>query len=89
MITIHVTQTHLDKGEEKNCYTCPVALAIQDIVKDDVLVEVDYNKVLLNKQIWTLPQIVKEHIESIDYGHYIVLPFSFELSLPECLLKCK
>ena len=30
MLTINVTQDHIDKGDMSNCDTCPIALAIMD-----------------------------------------------------------
>lgn len=88
MITINVSQEHIDKGKRINSVLCPVALAIVDTIKDEyVFVSAGYNGVVIFKgnieecKTYNIPSYVKDYMLEFDHGHKIK-PFSFTLNYP-------
>jgi hypothetical protein len=85
-IKLRVTEDHLINGVRQNCGLCPVALAIGEIVMEDV-------------RIWVLPSSITLLMgydlhkiwNSIEMGRYIsdidqsvdVEPREFEVEIPE------
>ena len=80
---IQVKQEHIDNGYEGNCYRCPIALAIKDVVKDSAEVIVGINMVtfVAGKYFPPIPlsQEVENFIIQFDNGVKDLMPFSFEL----------
>jgi hypothetical protein len=88
---INITQKHIDAGEECNCYSCPIALAISEIFPNKEIGIVCYDSFLpqkytleiteqYNKKQYILPSIANDFINSFD-SSIDVEPFSFELEI--------
>lgn len=81
MVTIEVTQRHIDEGEVGDCSLCPVARGTQDafpgfkIVVGDDDIFIDEEGVGLN---YATPSIVRDFISDFDNGR-LVHPFTFTL----------
>ena len=94
MITVDVTQEYIDKGCRGGAGSCPVARAINAILKDSCSAYVSDNQFVLHDKVKSiasqeerpLPSIVTEFIKDFD-NDYIVKPFQFELDIPEQYLK--
>lgn len=90
MLTIYVTQDDIDKGTRGDGASCPVAIAIErrcpgmvDVEVDDGSIEIDGDADDFYYHL-TPPAITGEFIRRFDeQGPSGVLPFSFELDLPE------
>lgn len=77
-MTIHVTEEHIRKGRRHSCSSCPIALALSEIV--DSGVEVHEDHVVLPQTVEYLPFEAKLFIAKFDEAE-LVEPFSFELDL--------
>lgn len=98
-IKIDVLPGDILAGEANDCECCPIAMAINRVLKDKYFVKVYcpsarlYEKCLSNKvgyrYIYTLspPEAVRSFIKQFDISDGVVgSPFSFELDIPhECL----
>ena len=92
MLTINVTQDHIEKGEKEHWYTCPVALAFIDagvmyVEVHGFRAEVEFPQGSEGESIrnlctssYVLPYSVGEWIGRFDLGEF-VKPFTFDLSL--------
>ncbi|MCI0537687.1 MAG: hypothetical protein L0Z50_20935 [Verrucomicrobiales bacterium] len=86
---IEVTQNDIDKGCEKDCLKCPVALAINRVLRKPYVCYVDIPLIRIRKgrsldfvcEILT-PEVAIDFIRAFDPGRD-VSPFSFDLSIPE------
>src|SRR5690554_2548277 len=92
MVKIEVKQEHIDEGTEQSCFSCPIALAIADLLKEDFyarvfsLIEIRRER---NHEILYSDKAsseMNEFMNMFDRG-YPVKPFSFELDIPTELLK--
>ena len=92
MVTIYVEQWHIDKGKPAECGSCPVALAVKDVLRESFLVNVGMCTVAVftddGSQSWgdDLPEVANRFIDRFDLGMR-VSPFSFELPIPEEFLR--
>ena len=84
---INVTQEHINQGWRKSCRRCPVALAIQEVIRDKVIIVSQRIYIYKDKEAYDLskwelileyPAIVKTFIDTFDDGG-LVEPFSFEI----------
>lgn len=77
-MTIHVTQADIQGGEPRNCYKCPVAMALLRHTGRKVLVSplriADGDKIIVT------PPALGNWIANYDQD-YTVKPFSFELDI--------
>lgn len=97
--TINVTDEHIKKGARSSCSCCPIALAVNELLKDNFRVRIGASQY----SIW--PQYIAiadkdgaafrdyyinnrclGFIHMFDLG-YPVKPFSFQLEIPEEFLK--
>ena len=94
-MTIEVAQRHIDEGYRRNCWKCPISLAILDRVRAGVRVavssfRVDFMNDSFEDQLeppgsLVLPNEVRWFV--MDYDHNLpVKPFSFELDIPKEVL---
>lgn len=90
MTTINVKQHHIDKGWLCECRDCPIAQAVNEVLKQDHYAEVNRQNIAicnnLNSIILESPTSVSKFVEEFDNGLH-VSPFSFELDLPVEVLK--
>lgn len=89
---IEVTETDIKEGIIKDCKRCPIANAISKAISDGIVVKVRYTMVdfmtIEGRRYWRkLPELATKFISDYDLG-YPVVPFTFDLNLPEELLKC-
>ena len=92
---IEVTQTHIETGVSQ-CNKCPVALAILDVLVDEIEVQVSDLEIRLISRPRLFggntlfaaepPDSVCCFIHSFDGDGVGADPFSFELNIPEILL---
>jgi hypothetical protein len=84
-VTITVTQDHINKGVKQDCWSCPIALAIQDAMPGVICAEV-LNPDLGFATIFgddgdcgeaLLPDPARHFIAEFDNGQ-TVHPFAFE-----------
>lgn len=85
LVTIEVTQEHIDRGARKYCGGCPVALAIAEKVADGVDVRVGGYWVSCQRGDGVsasdiIPGPIQSFIERFDNGAS-VSPLTFELEL--------
>ena len=86
-VEVKVTQSDIDNGVKNNCYSCPIALAIDRVVgRFHVSVNALSAKVGLWEGWWNTSSQQSRFIESYDKG-YRVEPFSFTLDIPERYLR--
>lgn len=81
---INVTQKHIDNGCRHKCGSCPIALAIKDVVPYFYDIRVGTMAVSLDsswEEFFELPAYAKEFVHSFDSGDKVI-PFSFEIDLP-------
>ena len=78
---IEVTAEDIKKGEQGNCWRCPIALAlIRAFRTDDVAAPGPYARI--NHERLDLPNEVRRFIDDFDNGDE-VSPFTFELPIKE------
>lgn len=90
MTKVEVTRKHINEGVQRNCNSCPIALAIKGVVKDDVDVSVGWLKMALSlgnydRELWS-PTEAMQFARRYDNGHD-VHPITLELDIPERFLK--
>lgn len=79
-LTVSVEQRHIEKGQRRNCYFCPIALAIQEQVNAQI-VEVNCRYVKINHVIKRiLPKIASDFIQNFDHKADAVTPFTFKIN---------
>lgn len=93
-MTINVTQKHIDQGEMVSADCCPIALAVKEKVNIqiyDVYVGNHYVRVQgLGFREIAMPEEAKRFVRSFDNNFGVgAKPFSFELDLPQEILKVK
>ncbi len=76
---ITVTQEHIEKGDKCSDWSCPIALAINDIDKF-WNVSVGDNEIVLNETSYTAPPTVTSFVQRFD-GGLTVAPFEFVLAV--------
>lgn len=84
MTTIEVTTADILQGKKDDCRSCPIALAVQRVVK--CLVEVVYRQISLDGMHLELPEEANGFIFDFDMGH-AVGPFKFDLDIPQEFLR--
>lgn len=102
IVTVNVTQEHIDRARKQlsrfdslRCTDCPVALALDDMLQAPYRARVYQGSFsILSRDLeWTyqvdnepLPDSVQTKIAAFD-GQNKMQPFSFELSLPDHVVK--
>jgi hypothetical protein len=91
MVIIEVTQKHIDKGGRREAGSCPVSLAINDVLADGVYVRVVANAYLFKMGILEITSVrldenTKQFIIRFDEGES-VQPFSMEVEISNAFLK--
>jgi len=89
-MTITVTQDDIDKGLSHSCTRCPIALAIARVIKhpfvgsvtNDVLYIVILDIRHFDCEI-DLPKVAKIFVCAFDTIPNTVIPFEFDLNIPE------
>ena len=76
MITIKLTQHHIDRGVRLSRFDCPISLALGDLGFSEILVDVDF--IWFDGWSHKTPTMVAEWIIAFDAGKE-VRPFEFEL----------
>lgn len=82
-LTVHVTQSHIDRGVRCKCRSCPIALALQEQHPRDDEREwaTDGNEVFTGyKPVAILPPFARRFVDWFDLGRPVA-PFTFELEL--------
>lgn len=95
MTRVEVKREHIDRGEPRSCRYCAVTKAIEDIVKNDVVVATDFKKVRLlrNKRLdLHLPVEARQFISlyddcETDEDKAKVEPIAFDLDIPAEFLR--
>jgi len=94
---IQVLQSHIDSGNHGNCRSCPIALAVKDVIREGITPVVSVTRIGLLvdggiplEYAWesSLPKIATSFIVRFD-ASYEVKPFSFEIDIPSAHLKEK
>lgn len=75
-LTIHVTQADIDLGQARDCYGCPIAIAVGRTVGEEASVGADM--ILCGTRAFTLPPKARAFIRDFD-KYEAVQPFTFEL----------
>src|SRR5690242_13482648 len=92
MVTIDVTQEDIDRGNRANCRFCPIAMAIDRLVKPGVEAWIDpwsmaiFQGDKLVADFLVLSQSMSDFIGLYDAGHYVP-PSRFSFELPEECLR--
>lgn len=98
-IWVQVTQEDIDRGLERDCFLCPVARAVNRLLRDDwkasvsggwgrVYMKNEYGRASKNFQSFYLPQKVVDFIHKIDgYEDSDLEPFRFLTKLPKVCLR--
>lgn len=89
-VTVEVTQSDINQGTKNDCFTCPVAIAVNRALGidnaeigeyvgsgndvDGMVVEFDYNTIKLDNS-------VRDFIYGFDLGHDVD-PIKFQLVVP-------
>lgn len=89
---IKVTKEHINKGKQKDCTKCPVALAIQDVVREGYAVHVNgimatiYDATRFHAS-YPLAYPTTMWIMSFDQRSWAMKPFEFLLPIEEQYLR--
>lgn len=93
MTTINVTQQHIDKGCRIQASNCPIALAIDELLKEPLQAWVCQSNIGIGAEgeerfryQENTPESAKEFITRFDAGEPVE-PFSFDLDIPAEFLK--
>jgi hypothetical protein len=86
-VTINVTEEDIKQGEKQHCSRCPVALALRRVAKGEPAV-IGYS-IIFSKdiEIETPDDVVEWIMDFDDDDGCDVSPFSFEMDLPEEVVK--
>ena len=79
---INVNEHHISTGTKNNCYKCPIALAIRDMMENDEFVECGKSFIFIDKVHYDLLKEVSDFIRNFDREvpkEELIKPFSFEL----------
>jgi hypothetical protein len=76
---IHVTQEHIDRGEPRCIFTCPIAHALQEHF-DSAELYVGCGHIHLGGWSCPLPECVEQRRAKFD-DYHIMAPFTFVLDL--------
>ena len=83
IITIKVTQEHINKGIKNICNKCPVALALNEYFNiSSASVSHNYLSVVMKNWIarrWSTPETVSKFIKNFDTDN-VVTPFEFNIN---------
>lgn len=82
VIKIKVTEEHIDKGNQADCYSCPIALALKEASQELGTPEVCGYMVYWPKKIGTLPHKAREFIRKFDKDR-TAQPFEFEIDIED------
>lgn len=87
-----MTAEHIAKGRPSGCYSCPIALALIDMVKPKTSVRVSHLAIGLYRwpDYWeeSTPTRAEDFIWKFDQGKD-VKPFAFDLDIPAEFLRVK
>lgn len=86
---ISINQNHIDRGSKGCAMSCPVALAIKDVVLDESIVTINrYCFICHSYKRYSerIPNHIYHWINDFDSGK-VVSPISFELDIPKFFLK--
>lgn len=97
-ITVRVSQTHINNGEQLDEQNCAIALALKDRLKDrmtlarSVFVNTDRisleGDALLPSYEWRkMPKAIKTFIYGFDNDRVNVKPFFFKMKVPQAWTK--
>lgn len=91
MVKVHVKQEHIDKGWRISSHNCPLALAVRDLIKEDLFISVGLSTVSIGTSFLSPDYSRSEHgcgdkIRKYDYDKSMD-PFEFELDIPPHFLK--
>lgn len=91
MTLVKVTQKHIDIGIRRNGCLCPDALAIIDLLKSGVYVDVCYGEIWFETRFEDMKRIPCSKEEEMNIkefdNHGTMIPHSFELDIPKEYLK--
>lgn len=89
MLTVKVTKEHIKKGEPKNCYSCPIALALKENKLHSVRIGLEDWSAVENGAFISGPlsRGAKKFIKYFDTGSNEVKPSTFRLQIWEEYLK--
>ena len=76
---IEVKQDHIDRGQRKMKCNCPVALAVIDSVRDNLIVKVNYDNMIVGNRSFYMSERTRTFIRRFDDGE-AVEPFAFNLT---------
>jgi len=85
---IHVLKRHIKEakkqlaagGDRGRC--CPVALAIKEHIKDDILLYVDHFHYTINKQLFFLTPELKDFVSAFDANDEVT-PLAANIYIPQ------
>lgn len=87
-LSVNVTQDHIARGKRGNSESCPVALAIRELLPEGSYVAVDEDRIYVESRTWVAGTYVKADAsdEVVEFEHLFdsgepVEPFSFEVDL--------
>lgn len=94
-MTINVEHKHITDGIKKSCFQCPIALAIGERLRPNIIVRVSNTRVTLHEDgncldNIRLPEDVVEFIKRFDKDYPGMLspqPFSFDIDIRMDLLN--
>lgn len=92
MTNVKVSHEHISNGEQKKCDKCPIALALNSILKPNLHVLVAVATILVDDvdgrtlACLSLPGTAARFALAFDKG-LLVEQFSFDMEIPQNLLK--
>lgn len=82
MVTIEVTEADIQVGQRKNCFDCPIALAVRraypEITNPEFNISVGVRHGFVGNARFWMPTEAAEFIKKFDAGE-TVEPFSFQV----------
>lgn len=91
LVTIEVTQHHIDIGMRKKCDQCPIALAISPLLRSDCVPNVSsrfHIRDFWDREVFACywPDEAAQFISNFDTENPVE-PFKFQLEIPQQFLR--
>lgn len=79
-VKVSITHNHIDYGRPRRCSACPIALAVNELTKDDVSPKVYAHAISFGGFFACLPTEAMEFINSFDRAED-VYPIDFRIDI--------
>lgn len=95
-VDVEITQDHIENGKRQEASSCPVALCLKELCKENVIVLVDDETIIFSsreasghttQQEVKIPDDVSEFVNGFDRGSPSVKSFKTKINIPRNYLR--